>query len=753
MKLGFHHKFITWIRSCVTTVTYSINFNGRRCGFFKPSRGLRQGDPLSPLLFAICSEGLSRLLSSSVASGTLKGIKISRSAPQISHLFFADDSFLFLEINQASIRTLKDLFLQFQLFSGQKINFGKSTIFFSQNTPPDIQLRFSQDLGVHAIGVLDKYLGLPSLTPKSKKDMFKSLEDKLRKRLTGWNSANLSLAGKEVLIKSVASSFPLYAMKYFKLPTSVAKKFNRLIANFWWKSSGKDKPIHWVQWSKLTLPKDKGGLGFRDFRAMNQALLAQQGWELLTNQNTLSFKLLKGKYFPHGNFLNAKLGASPSWIWRSILFGRELLLSGLQWQLGNGQSFNFLSDPWLNNGEPVKPSLLLSLPSPPPDLKFFHSNGHWNSPLLASFFTPTSVRLFETVPIPKLKIPDSLTWSFTKNGICSVKSAYHRARQLMDRNMPKSLFFGPSIDDPLFWRSIWNLDLPPKIKTFLWRIFSKALPLGVPLSKRIPNLSPNCPVCLANDETMEHLFLHCEVAKRCFQEASAFPLPSLESESNILLFWRNISRSPGNSATLSPQFLAFLWWRIWKARNDVVFSKFQWTIPSIISKVRADLQDFLVAHRDSQTRPPPLCSRSSIAGTRWKPPPKSWIKINTDASRSSSTNLGSTAWIVRNDQGKMLFSGYSRYKGIIDVATLEALAIRDALLWASNHHLDRVILESDCLSVVQLLQIRNSAHLAFGAILKEILQISSSLNFCVFNHASRLCNRAADKIAKSALSF
>ncbi|CAN0918247.1 LINE-1 retrotransposable element ORF2 protein [Linum grandiflorum] len=306
-KLGFHHKFIGWIRSCVTTVTYSINFNGRRCGYFKPSRGLRQGDPLSPLLFAICSEGLSRLLFSAVVSGTLKGIKIGRNAPQISHLFFADDSFRFLEINQAAIRTLKDLFLKFQLFFGQKINFGKSAIFFSQNTPPDVQLRFSQDLGVQATWVLDKYLGLPSLIPKSKKDMFKALEDKLRKRLSGWSSANLSLAGKEVLIKSVASSFPLYAMKCFKLPNSVA--INSLIANFWWKSSGKDKPIHWVQWNKLTLPKNKGGLGFRDFRAMNQALLAQQGWELLTNQNSLPFKLLKGKYFPNGNFLTAKLGA------------------------------------------------------------------------------------------------------------------------------------------------------------------------------------------------------------------------------------------------------------------------------------------------------------------------------------------------------------------------------------------------------------------------------------------------------------
>ncbi|CAN0858391.1 LINE-1 retrotransposable element ORF2 protein [Linum grandiflorum] len=183
-RMGFHPRFIQWIRSCVTTVSYYVNLNGRRCGFFQPSRGLRQGDPLSPLLFAICSEVLSHLLSTAMETKTLKGIKVGRHAPPTSHLFFADGSFIFVEVNQDAIRTLKDLFLNFQLFSCQKINFGKSAIFFSQNTPPDLQLRFSNALGVQAIGIQHKYLGLPSLIPKYK-DMFKTLEDKLRKKNSG----------------------------------------------------------------------------------------------------------------------------------------------------------------------------------------------------------------------------------------------------------------------------------------------------------------------------------------------------------------------------------------------------------------------------------------------------------------------------------------------------------------------------------------------------------------------------------------
>ncbi|CAN0875023.1 LINE-1 retrotransposable element ORF2 protein, partial [Linum grandiflorum] len=183
-KLGFHRSFISWIQACITTVSYSVNLNGRRVGFFKPARGLRQGDPLSPLLFAIVSEGLSALFKHQLKLGTLKGIKIARTAPAVSHLYFADDTFIFLKIDADSISSLKKLFDLYQRISGQKINFNKSTIYFSHNTPLPLQEFYGRILGVKGIGSQDKYLGIPSLVPRSKKDMFRDLEDKLRKRLS-----------------------------------------------------------------------------------------------------------------------------------------------------------------------------------------------------------------------------------------------------------------------------------------------------------------------------------------------------------------------------------------------------------------------------------------------------------------------------------------------------------------------------------------------------------------------------------------
>ncbi|CAN0892965.1 Uncharacterized mitochondrial protein AtMg00310 [Linum grandiflorum] len=178
--------------------------------------------------------------------------------------------------------------------SGQKINFGKSAIYFSHNTPTPIQAFYGRILGVTSIGYQDKYLGIPSLVPRSKKAMFRSLEDKLRKWLAGWQNACLSLAGKEVLIKSVATAFRSYAMNSFRLPSSLCKKLNSLIARFWWSNKEGTKPIYWVKWANLIKPKDQGGIGFRDFRALNQALLAKQGWWLLTDPNSLASRILKG---------------------------------------------------------------------------------------------------------------------------------------------------------------------------------------------------------------------------------------------------------------------------------------------------------------------------------------------------------------------------------------------------------------------------------------------------------------------------
>ncbi|GMI91034.1 hypothetical protein HRI_002772700 [Hibiscus trionum] len=132
-KMGFSRLWILRIMLCVKTVTYSVCLNGSVGPSFVPSRGLRQGDPLSPYLFLICSEGLSSLMRKAATNNTIQGAKINRYAPTITHLLFADDSLVFGEASQNGAERIKDILRVYAGCSGQEINFAKSGIFFSSN--------------------------------------------------------------------------------------------------------------------------------------------------------------------------------------------------------------------------------------------------------------------------------------------------------------------------------------------------------------------------------------------------------------------------------------------------------------------------------------------------------------------------------------------------------------------------------------------------------------------------------------------
>ena len=125
----------------------------------------------------------------------------------------------------------------------------------------------------------------------------------------------LSQARKEVFIKAVAHAIPTYTISVFKLPDTLCDEMTSMIRAFWWgQSNGKNK-MAWLSWDKVCTPKEMGGLGFRNLKSFNLALLAKQGWRLQTNTHSLVSHVLKARYFPHTDFLQAKLGSKPSFAW------------------------------------------------------------------------------------------------------------------------------------------------------------------------------------------------------------------------------------------------------------------------------------------------------------------------------------------------------------------------------------------------------------------------------------------------------
>lgn len=151
-KFGFHPRMVQWIMQCITTVTYSFLLNGTAQGYVKPSRGVRQGDPLSPYIFILCSEVLSGLCNKAQREGMLVGIRLAKESRRVNHLLFAYDNMFFTKAAKKSCEALHDILLTYESVSGQKINVAKSSITFSSKASLDIKEQAKDILDIRKEG-------------------------------------------------------------------------------------------------------------------------------------------------------------------------------------------------------------------------------------------------------------------------------------------------------------------------------------------------------------------------------------------------------------------------------------------------------------------------------------------------------------------------------------------------------------------------------------------------------------------------
>ena len=213
LKLGFDERWVQLAMATIHTATYSVLINGEPKGYISPSQGLK--DSLSPYLFLLCVEGLSSLIRKAMETKQLHGILSCKNGVCISHLLFADNSFIFCQATMEEGQHLLNILGRYEVTSGQAINRHKTSIFFSRNTRDSVKAGIQALFGGRIMEDYEPYLGLPMTGGRSKVNTFKGLQEKITKKVMGWKEKFISKAGREIFIKTVAQAIPTYTMGIF----------------------------------------------------------------------------------------------------------------------------------------------------------------------------------------------------------------------------------------------------------------------------------------------------------------------------------------------------------------------------------------------------------------------------------------------------------------------------------------------------------------------------------------------------------
>ncbi|WZY87154.1 hypothetical protein YC2023_033538 [Brassica napus] len=340
--------FIQWIHTCLSTAAFSVSVNGELEGFFGSERGLRQGCALSPYLFVIAINVLSRLLNKAAQTGSI-GFHPSCSEVNLTHLSFADDLMIFTDGEASSLQGIFGVLSQFAGISGLIINPAKSSIFMAGRISEvfkDEVLR----LGIPTESLPVKYLGLPLTTKSMTRSDYEPLIDQIRTRLLSWANRTLSYAGRLQLVKTVIGSITNFWCSVFRLPQCCLDTIEGMYGAFLWSGSPNTHTKAKVAWEEVCKPKEEGGLGIRRLKDTSRVFALSLIWRLLTNSGSLWVAWTKAYLLRSHSFWDVSDKYAGSWIWRKLLKIRDQAATFLRSEVGNGKTTLFWFDNWLSMG-------------------------------------------------------------------------------------------------------------------------------------------------------------------------------------------------------------------------------------------------------------------------------------------------------------------------------------------------------------------------------------------------------------------
>jgi hypothetical protein len=456
----------------------------------------------------------------------------------------------------------------------------------------------------------------------------------------------------------------------------------------------------------------------------------------------------KRSILPDTDFLSAVKPRSASFTWRSILHGRDLLVKGLRWNVGNGERISITKDNWIPGfpADTIKP--LSPIPAAAKFCFLMNDEGNaWEVDTVRMFFHDELASTILQIPIRRHGGDDYVSWAHDKHGLYTVKSAYNLARTESFFSNRGTAGRGSSSNVQLeekCWKKVWAIQAPNKMKVTLWQIINDCLPTGHQLQHRHIPADADCVFC-GQTERVEHLFLFCPFAREVWSAVkNVFPLHLCRKSLVNAKQW--IFDFLGRESDTSAMVLAVTCWHIWEARNGVcnneeLLHPQRWAY-KILAYVEL-IMNFLFKNRSGK-------QRQAKATRRWVPPPAGQVCVNVDAALFPGENRMGWGAAVCDHTSKLLCACSEGLEGMPALELAEALATCSALMMARSRGFPRIILVSDCLSLIKKVLTPAQDRSATGSVIQDIKHLTAEFESCSFKFYPRSSNVVAQRLARSA---
>ncbi|CAN0838473.1 Putative ribonuclease H protein At1g65750 [Linum grandiflorum] len=338
------------------------------------------------------------------------------------------------------------------------------------------------------------------------------------------------------------------------------------------------------------------------------------------------------------------MGGSPSYIWRSVRSTQNMIRRGLRWRLGDEASVKVFGDPWLREEE----NSWVETPAPVgmEDIKVHElllpGIAEWDEELLEEIFDARDVACIRMMAPPMGREVGRVIWNYSRNGRYVVCSAYRLCMDVLveDSHLPKQCD----------WTTLWKLEIPNRLRHFLWRIARHVLPTRTALALRYVPISTECGLCATREETPWHIFLECLVATRCWDlvgvrsriEEVARRVASIEE-------WLFEIIKRFSSKDMS-DIVAVLW-GLWSERNGRIWQQISRPEEIIVQISRDQIRDWVKAQvvvgPNGMPRPKSVCKK-------WHRPPVGAVKINVDAAFFEDSASFGVGLVLRGRVGQLM---------------------------------------------------------------------------------------------------